>query len=96
MMAARHHCRTANAAALRIVPRSQALPSPDLDADIGAWLSAADWHLLFDAVMCRLREAASQPATAAVVVPECVEALEHLQALLDPHRTAARRATTRG
>ncbi len=40
----------------------------------------ADWHLLFDAVKSRLSASViSTPATAAVIVAECVEALNWLQ-----------------
>ena len=58
-------------------------PTPELPIDTSGRLSPSDWHLLFDAVMCRLLVAAHSPAAAAVVVPECVDALERLRGMLD-------------
>jgi hypothetical protein len=53
-------------------------------------LADADWHLLFEAVLARLRDVAVNPADAATVVPECVQALEWLQGMLDVRRLAPR------
>ena len=49
-------------------------------------LSEDDWHLLFNAVTARLKNAVERPDTLAGVVPECIEALEWLQGRLGPQR----------
>lgn len=53
-------------------------------------LDRADWHLLFDAVEDRLRDAVAGPCPAAVraVVLDCVDALRYLQAALPGDFTA--------
>jgi hypothetical protein len=72
----RDDMRRTEAPIMRIVPRTlPALPQP---------LDAADWHLLFDAVLARLHAVAENPATAATAVPECVQAMQCLQTMLAP------------
>jgi hypothetical protein len=71
---------------LRIVHSAPASKTPERCATHNPPLPEADWHLLFNAVKFRLKTAASRPDTVAVVVPECIEALEWLQDRLDPLR----------
>jgi hypothetical protein len=67
----------------RIVPCRTAAqapePGPGPLVDTGGVLSEDEWHLLFNAVKSRLRTVVDNPATAATVIPECLEALDWLQ-----------------
>ena len=56
-------------------------------------LDRADWHLLFDAVQDRLRNAVAAPCPAAVraAVYDCVDALRTLQAALPADTRASGR-----
>ena len=78
----RDGARETEASAERSLPRPPGAPAAELPFDTNGRLSASDWNLLFDAVQCRLLAAARSPATAAVVVPECVDALERLRGML--------------
>ncbi len=86
------------------VPRAALDSSPDMPGTAAAptpELNSGDWNALFDAVLARLRDSAAAaaeaarsaeaaPAHGALVVGQCVQALQQLQQALAQERAAGR------